>query len=75
MFPLLLPERSHGDSRLWSACFWLLNLGLFLRLLIEPLLAGRVGSPLGWLLLLSALLQGAAGLAFVLAIWPRVRGR
>ncbi|GAB4528205.1 MAG: hypothetical protein Kow0063_04200 [Anaerolineae bacterium] len=57
------------------ATFGLLNAGLVLRVISEPLGALRPGSIWGWLMALSALLQWLAGLAFVLNIWARVRVR
>ncbi|MDX1618588.1 MAG: hypothetical protein R3224_07360, partial [Balneolaceae bacterium] len=51
-----------------------LNAGLVLRAAAEPAVAA---SPdmiwTGWALALSALLQVAAGLAYVVGIWPRVK--
>ncbi len=69
MFPRASARRVRGDERLGWAALLLLNLGLLLRAIAEP--AGVTGL----LLPLSALLQWAAGAAWVALIWPRVRGR
>jgi hypothetical protein len=72
MFP-----RQRAASSLWPEHLgWLaygsLNAGLVLRAIAEsgPLTASRSA----WFLL-SALLQLIAGWSFVIATWPRVRGR
>jgi hypothetical protein len=52
-----------------------LNAGLLLRVIFEPLHAWLAAPWLGWPLAISALLQVLAVWAFVIAIWPRVKGR
>ncbi|HEX9925364.1 MAG TPA: hypothetical protein VGD99_22090 [Anaerolineae bacterium] len=75
MFPKTSKEKPHGSEGLWWATFWLLNVGLLLRIVSEP--AQVLGSePVwGWLLALSALLQWLAGLVFVANTWSRVKER
>jgi cbb3-type cytochrome oxidase subunit 1 len=75
MFPKVSTEKPHGSEGLWWATFWLLNVGLLLRIVSEP--AQVLGSePVwGWLLALSALLQWLAGLVFVANTWSRVKER
>lgn len=75
MFPPLSRERPHGDERLGWLCYWALNLGMALRVVFEPLHTWIGAAWLGWPLALSALLQVLAIWAFVVAIWPRVKGR
>lgn len=81
MFPPLArkPRSTHSPPRRRTAMMWFtyaaLNTGLLLRVIIEPWHGVRPQPGLGWLLVCSALLQVAAGWTFVLAIWPRIRGR
>jgi hypothetical protein len=73
MFPKYSRERPRGSESLGWAVYILLNLGLVLRAVAEPQL-GR--APLwGWLLVVSAVLQGLAGMLFVSNTWPRVKER
>lgn len=73
LFPRYSAERPRGSERLGWTTFLLLNLGLLFRVLGEP--SRALGGDAGTLLLLSAVLQLAAVLAFVVNIWPRVRER
>ena len=75
MFPPLSRERPRGNERLGWLTYAALNSGLLLRAIVEPLhtLAPQAWS--GWALAISALLQMLAIWAFVIAIWPRVKGR
>jgi hypothetical protein len=74
MFPRYSKEQPRGNEKLAWATYGLLNVGLFLRVLGEPLVAlGQTA----WapLLAASALLQLAAGWAFVANTWGRVKER
>ncbi len=71
MFPKFSPAQPRGSERLGWATFALLNVGLLLRAVGEPLAAARAGA--GWLLALSAVLQWLAGMAFVVNSWARVK--
>lgn len=74
MFPKFSPEKPRGNEQIAWATFWLLNAGLALRVVAEPLNAfSPPGSIWGWLLAASALLQWAAGLLFVGNTWGRVK--
>ncbi len=75
MFPRRPRAAPPGPDALGWAAFVGLNAGLVLRAIAEPAhaLAPRAGWG-GWLLL-AALLQWGAGIAYVAAIWPRVRAR
>lgn len=75
MFPRYSRERPRGSERLAWAVFVLLNLGLLLRAVAEPLNALRPAPAWGWLVALSAVLQWLAGLAFAANSWPRVKER
>lgn len=75
MFPVYSKEQPRGPQWLGWGIFASLNLGLLLRVVFEPL-QGLAPSTLGgWMLVLAALLQWLAGLGFIAAIWPRVRGK
>ncbi len=75
MLPKHSKERPRGNETLaWSA-YLLINIGLVLRIISEPLNAWQANQGLGWLLALSALLQLLGGWAFILNAWPRVRER
>jgi heme/copper-type cytochrome/quinol oxidase subunit 1 len=73
MFPKFSMEQPRGSEFLGWATFGLLNIGLLMRVVGEPLLSLRPGSGEGWLLAVSALLQWAAGLTFVWNTWSRVK--
>lgn len=72
MFPKVAGQRPGRDVG-WVA-FALLNAGLLLRLLAEPL-SDRGRGAAAWDVLLgaSAVLPALAAIAFAVAIWPRVR--
>jgi hypothetical protein len=73
MFPVESRTRSVGSTRLGWVTYGALNAGLLLRVVFEPLQSWT--NAWGWLLVLSAVLQVVAIWAFVVAIWPRVRGK
>jgi hypothetical protein len=75
MFPKYTRERPRGHAGLAWATFGLLNGGLTLRAIGEPLNALRPEQIWGWLLVISALSQWLAGLGFVFNLWPRVKER
>lgn len=75
MFPKYSKERPHGNEGLWLATLWLLNIGLLLRVIGEPLHTLSPGNIWSWSLVLSSLLQWLAGLGFVLNTWGRVKER
>jgi hypothetical protein len=75
MFPPRSREQPRGDERLGWCTYVALNVGLVLRVICEPLNSWSPAPWLGWGLALSALLQMLAIWIFVLAIWPRVKGR
>lgn len=71
------PERPQGyDLRIAQFAVGALNIGLLFRVIGEPLeRSGHQGNGTLVLLSISALLQIAAALTFVLQIWPRVAAR
>jgi hypothetical protein len=75
MFPTYSREQPRGHAGVAWAVYWLLNVGLVLRVVGEPVNVLQPGSVWGWLLPISATLQWLAGAAFVVNTWPRVRER
>jgi hypothetical protein len=73
MFPKFTPAKPRGHEWLGWSTFILLNTGLLLRMIFEPLHA-NVASPLSSAMLITAaLLQWLSGVAFVANTWKRVR--
>ena len=75
MFPKFSREKPRGNEKLAWAVFFLLNAGLLLRAVGEPLNALNPAAGAGWMLVLSALLQWAAGMGFIANTWARVKER
>ncbi len=74
MFPRKQPLDLRAVPWLGWACFTFINAGVLLRAVVEPMLAlGRTG--IAPLVVLSAALQLAAALSFVVLAWPRVIAR
>jgi hypothetical protein len=75
MFPVLSRKQPRGDERLGWATYALLNAGLLVRVFAEPLHTWNPTPWSGWALVVSGVLQTVAVWVFVVAIWPRVKGR
>lgn len=75
MFPRYSKEEPRGPERAAWIILILLNAGLALRAVGEPLLSSDVRAIAGMLLAVSAALQLAAGWLFIAMVWPRVRER
>ncbi len=75
MFPKYSKQSPHGNKRLWLATYWLLNLGLILRVVNEPMLTLGFSGIENGLQTLAGVLQWLAGVLFVFNIWPRVKER
>jgi hypothetical protein len=75
MFPIITRARPRGNEQLGWATYVMLNAGLLLRVIGEPLAVVRAGSGVGWLLVISATLQWLAAVLFVVNAWPRVKER
>jgi hypothetical protein len=75
MFPKYSIERPRGSETLGWATFWLLNTGLILRAIFEPVMATQPSLLAGWLLVVSAAAQWLAGLFFFANTWGRVKER
>lgn len=73
MFPKFTKAQPRGSDVLAWGVYGLLNSGLLLRVIAEPLQRMQPGPLWGWLLVLSAGLQWLGGVAFVLNTWPRVK--
>ena len=75
MFPKYSRDLPRGSEALGWASYILLNAGLVLRVVSEPLnaLAEAPGSFWGISLAVAALLQWLGGMAFVLNTWGRVK--
>ena len=75
MFPKYSKEKPRGSEKLGWLTFWLLNLGLVLRLIGEPAQAQNPTQSWGWMLATSAVLQWLAAIFFVANSWGRVKER
>ena len=75
MFPKFTKEKPRGSERLGWSAYILLNTGLLLRAIGEPLLAVEPTMNAGWLLLLSAIFQCTAAWCVMVNTWPRVKER
>ncbi len=75
MFPPWTKAQPRGPDAATWACYGLLNAGLLLRLIAEPLNSYRPGPILGLALVVAALLQVAAIAIFVVLAWTRVRAK
>jgi hypothetical protein len=75
MFPKQSKAHPRGSARLGWGVLILLNLGLLLRAVGEPLLILQPSSGAGVALALSAALQVAAGWMFIANTWTRVKER
>lgn len=75
MLPKFNIEKPRGSDELSWATYFLLNAGLLVRALSEPLNALHPGTVWGWALVTSALLQWLAGVCFVVNSWKRVKGK
>jgi cbb3-type cytochrome oxidase subunit 1 len=75
MFPKYSREKPRGSESLGWSAFWLLNIGLVLRVIAEPAQALNPAPTWGWLLAVSAVLQWLAGMVFVINTWGRIKER
>ncbi len=75
MFPVYSKEKPRAHESLGWGMYILLNTGLLLRGVAEPVHAAAPNVIAAWTLVLSAVLQLLAGVAFVVNSWGRVRER
>lgn len=73
LFPIVTRERPRGDERVGWAAYFLLNGGLLLRVVGEPLNSSMPAAGVGWVLVLSAVLQWLAAVLFVFNSWNRIK--
>lgn len=73
MFPRYTREKPRGNETLAWVTFFLLNAGLLLRVISEPLFTSYPSTSWAAALVMSGILQWAAGLGYVIHIWNRVK--
>jgi hypothetical protein len=73
MFPIITRAQPRGNKHLGWISYGLLNAGLLLRVVGEPLVSLQPERWFGWLLALAALLQWLAAVLFVVLTWPRIK--
>ncbi len=73
MFPKYSAETPRGSQSLGWWTYGLLNVGLILRAVAEPIHSIEPRPLTGWILVISAVLQFLSGLTFVVNSWKRVR--
>lgn len=74
LFPKHPDDEQYGQRVAWIA-WGLLNAGLLLRAVTEPLAVLQPGSAWGWALVVSATLQWLAGMGLIVVVWPRAYSR
>jgi hypothetical protein len=73
MFPKFSVEKPRGSETLGWWTYALLNIGLLLRAVAEPIQSTHPNLLSGWMLVLSAVFQFLSGLLFVVNSWGRVK--
>jgi hypothetical protein len=73
MFPKFSRDLPRGRDELAWATYALLNAGLLLRVVGEPMQAAQPEAGWGWALAASSILQWLAGIAFAVNTWARVK--
>lgn len=73
MFPIITRQNPRGNEKLAWSSYFMLNTGLLLRVVSEPLVTIQPQAGFGWLLAVSALLQWLAVVLFVVLAWPRIK--
>ncbi len=73
MFPKYSSQLPRGREALSWVTYGALNIGLILRAIAEPLQASQPNNLSGTLLVVSAILQWLAGVAFIANTWQRVK--
>jgi hypothetical protein len=75
MFPKYAPPPAapRGNNAVAVATLVLLNLGLVVRVVFEPVRALHPDALPGWPLVVAAVAQWLAGLGFAANTWPRVK--
>ncbi len=75
MFPKYSVDKPRGHEWLGWATFISFNVGLVLRIFIEPVNASAPSALSGWLLIASAILQWLSGVGFITNTWVRIKER
>jgi len=75
MFPKYSRDKPRASETVGWGVFILINLGLLLRTISEPLAGASSGKIWGWVLAFSAVCQWLAGMLFVGNTWGRVKER
>ena len=73
MFPKYSIEKPRRSETLGWWTYVLLNIGLILRIVAEPIHSTQPNAFSGWTLVVSAIFQFLAGLTFVINSWGRVK--
>jgi hypothetical protein len=73
MFPKYSVEKPRGSETLGWWTYALLNIGLFLRAIAEPIQSTQPIPLSTWMLVVSAILQFLSGLLFTVNSWGRVK--
>ena len=73
MFPRLSRQNPRGSERVAWLVYWLLNAGLILRAVAEPIQSVRSGFIPGLILFVSAVFQMTAVWIYAISIWPRIQ--
>jgi hypothetical protein len=73
MFPKYTRDRPRGSEALGWATYILVNVGLIIRVISEPINTQQPAMLWGWLLVTAAVLQWSGGMAFVANTWSRVK--
>ena len=75
MFPKYSKEQPRGNPKLGWAILILLNVGLVLRAIGEPMMTLAPDAGFGWVLVLAAICLVLAGWGFIANTWGRIKGR
>lgn len=75
MFPRYSKEQPRGNETIGWITYIFINIGLLLRLFLEPVLSYHNGIWIETGIVLSAALQWMAAVLFVTNTWKRVKGR
>lgn len=75
MFPKYSKRSPRGSERLGCAVFVLLNMGLILRAIGEPMMVIAPQAEYGWMLAIASLCLLLAGWGFIANTWGRIRER
>lgn len=73
MFPKYSTQLPRGHDALAWIAYGALNVGLILRAIAEPMQAFQANDVFGTSLVVSAVLQWLAGMAFIANTWGRVK--